>query len=422
MRRWRRSTTSPPAAARSRPSGRPASASSSPPGRPTRWRRSRSPRARPASRAASCSARPARSRWRGSSRRKIGLREQDQGYSLLPLAHATPRLFDAYAPLVVGSTLSFSESLETVPTDLVESVAHRPARRRRACSSACGATSSSGWAMPAGSSACRTAGRWAGCSRRRTRAAPGDAVRAVGAWLGRRLVGRRRRSARRASRACATRASAARSSRPSSLRWFWALGIPVREQYGQVETGGIVTTQGGERDLGTAGAPIDAAIEVRLDGEQLLVRSPGIASERSTGRTSRAQDGWFATGDLAPDRRRGTRRAGRPRRPRPHDASGEVISPAEIESALKASPYVRSAVVIAADRPFVGALVELRPRGRRGLGAATRDLRLDLRGAGRERPGQRARRGGGRGRRATRCHPSIACSHSASSRSRSATS
>ena len=51
---------------------------------------------------------------------RIGLREQDQGYSLLPLAHATPRLFDAYAPLVVGSTLSFSESLETVPTDLVE--------------------------------------------------------------------------------------------------------------------------------------------------------------------------------------------------------------------------------------------------------------------------------------------------------------
>ena len=31
-----------------------------------------------------------------------------------------PRLFDAYAPLVAGSTLSFSESLETVPTDLVE--------------------------------------------------------------------------------------------------------------------------------------------------------------------------------------------------------------------------------------------------------------------------------------------------------------
>ena len=40
-------------------------------------------------------------------------------------------------------------------------------------------------------------------------------------------------------------------------------------------------------------------------------------------------------------------------------ASGHVISPAEIESALKASPYVRSAMIVAADRPFVGALVEL---------------------------------------------------------------
>ena len=70
-------------------------------------------------------------------------------------------------------------------------------------------------------------------------------------------------------------------------------------------------------------------------------------------------DGWFATGDLARiDAEGRVVPIGR----QAHvltTASGDVISPAEIESALKASPYVRSAVVIAADRPFVGALVEL---------------------------------------------------------------
>ena len=75
---------------------------------------------------------------------------------------------------------------------------------------------------------------------------------------------------------------------PDSLRWFWALGVPCREQYGQVETGGIVTTQRGERDLGTAGTPIDPAIEVRLDGEELLVAGGAIAEPMSRSNWTRA--------------------------------------------------------------------------------------------------------------------------------------
>ena len=52
--------------------------------------------------AASCSAKPARSRSHGSSRRTSGCASRTPRYSLLPLAHATPRLYDAYAPLVAG--------------------------------------------------------------------------------------------------------------------------------------------------------------------------------------------------------------------------------------------------------------------------------------------------------------------------------
>jgi long-chain acyl-CoA synthetase len=306
---------------------------------------------------------------------KIGLREQDEGYSLLPLAHATPRLFDAYAPLVAGSTLAFSESLETVPADLVEAsptvLAATPRLLERVRADVELRMGHAGrfkrfsfrWAM----------GRMLAATDART---AGRRSAGLGAWLGRRLVAG---AVKRQAGLARVRYAGIGGSfvAPDSLRWFLALGVPVREQYGQVETGGIVTTQSGERDLGTAGAPIDSAVELRLDGEQLLVRSPGIAVGALDGSDVPGADGWFTTGDLAridPEGR--VVPVGR----QAHvltTASGDVISPAEIESAIKASPYVRSAVVIAADRPFVGALVELDPEAagdwarQRGISVST---------------------------------------------------
>ena len=306
---------------------------------------------------------------------RIGLREQDSGYSLSPLAHATPRLFDAYAPLVVGSTLSFSESLDTVPTDLIEASPTIIAATPRLLERVRGDIElRMGHAGRFKRFAYRTAmGRMLAETDART---SGRRHAGIGAWLGRRLVaGAVKRQAGLAS----VRYAGIGGSfvAPESLRWFLALGVPVREQYGQVETGGIVTTQRSERDLGTAGPPIDPAVEVRLDGEQILVRGPGIAVGALDGTPVTGHDGWFATGDIAR-----IDDAGRvvPVGRQAHvltTASGEVISPAEIESALKASPYIRSAVVVAADRPFVGALVELDPEAagdwarQRGISVST---------------------------------------------------
>jgi long-chain acyl-CoA synthetase len=180
----------------------------------------------------------------------------------------------------------------------------------------------------------------------------------VGAWLARRLVAG---SVKRQAGLHRVRYAGIGGSfvAPDSLRWFWALGVPFREQYGQVETGGIVTTQRDERDLGTAGAPLDAAIEVLVEGDELLVRGPGLAVGTLDGSPVTRADGWYDTGDLAT-----IDSAGRvvPIGRRAHvltTASGDEVSPAEIESTLKASPYVRSAMVVAADRPFVATVLEL---------------------------------------------------------------
>jgi long-chain acyl-CoA synthetase len=146
---------------------------------------------------------------------------------------------------------------------------------------------------------------------------------------------------------------------PELLTWFWALGLPMREQYGQVETGGVVSTQRELADAGTSGRALDPAIEVAVSDGELLVRSPGALVGTLGGDASVLEDGWFRTGDLGRlDEQGRIVPVGR----RAHvllSASGDEISPAEIESRLKASPYVASAMAVAADRAYVTAVVEL---------------------------------------------------------------
>jgi long-chain acyl-CoA synthetase len=142
------------------------------------------------------------------------------------------------------------------------------------------------------------------------------------------------------------------------LSWFWALRVPVWEQYGQTETGGIVAGQRGIGDLGTAGAPLSRDIEVRAVDGELLVRSPGLLVGTLAGAAPR-EDGWFRTGDLARVDEQGRIVPAGRKTDLLVTARGDVVSPAEIESALKASPYIAGVVVIAAGRPCVAALVEL---------------------------------------------------------------
>jgi len=305
----------------------------------------------------------------------IGLKERDEGYSLLPLAQATARLFDAYAPLVAGSALSFSESLDTVPTDLVEAAPTVLVATPRLLERIHGDVE---LRMSHAGRFKRASYRWATGLLARAADARVASRRGsgLGAWLARRLVAgfvTRQAGLGRVRYAGIGGSFVA----TDSLLWFWALGVPIREQYGQAETGGIVTTQCGERDLGTAGAPIDPAVELRFESEQLFVRSPGVAVMALDGAPVTDNDGWFATGDLA---RLDVEGRVIPVGRQVHvltTASGQVISPAEIESALKASPYIRSAMVVAAGRPFVATLVELNEEAagdwarRRGISVST---------------------------------------------------
>ena len=118
----------------------------------------------------------------------------------------------------------------------------------------------------------------------------------------------------------------------------------------------------GRIKLGTVGEP-QPAIELRIDEEtgEILTRHPGVfvgywRNEEAT-RETIEPDGWLHTGDVGEwvdgthvkitDRMKDIIIT----------AGGKNISPSEIENSIKASPYIKEAVVIGDRRKYLSALI-----------------------------------------------------------------
>jgi len=149
---------------------------------------------------------------------------------------------------------------------------------------------------------------------------------------------------------------------PELLKWYLALGIELCEGYGMTETTGFATCTPPSRiKLGSAGPPAPGT-ELRLgtDGEVLL-RGPNVFAgywqqPEKTAETIDAE-GWLHTGDVGELDSDGFLSI----RDRLKDiiitSGGKNITPSNIETLIKFSPYVSDAVVIGEARRFVSALV-----------------------------------------------------------------
>lgn len=150
---------------------------------------------------------------------------------------------------------------------------------------------------------------------------------------------------------------------PEVLSFFVGIGIPLYEAYGMTENAAIATTnRRGRMKLGTVGEPQPHAEVTLAEGtNEILTRHPGNFvgywnKPEATAETIDA-DGWLHTGDV------GEWVDGTHLRiiDRIKDiiitAGGKNISPSEIENALKASPFVKEAVVIGDKRPYLTALI-----------------------------------------------------------------
>lgn len=150
---------------------------------------------------------------------------------------------------------------------------------------------------------------------------------------------------------------------PEVFLFFRAIGINLKQVYGQTEISGVSCVQrDGDIKLGSVGRPFPNT-EVKLtDSGEVISKSPGVflGYYKNPQATAEAiREGWLYSGDAAM-----------------FDADGHLIvidrakdvtalvdgtkfAPQYIENKLKFSPYVKEAVAVGQDRPYVAAMVNI---------------------------------------------------------------
>ncbi len=148
---------------------------------------------------------------------------------------------------------------------------------------------------------------------------------------------------------------------PDVFGFFHAMGVRLKQIYGQTEISGISCIHRDEDiQSHTVGAPIPET-EVRISEKgEILSRSPAVflgyyKNQEATRAT--LVDGWLHSGDagflaedghlVVIDRLKDVMRL----------ADGTSFSPQFIENRLKFSPYVKEAVVVGHDRPYLTAML-----------------------------------------------------------------
>ena len=155
---------------------------------------------------------------------------------------------------------------------------------------------------------------------------------------------------------------------PDTYKFFIAMGVPLRQLYGQTELIGAYTAHAADDvDFETSGPPF-AGVEVRVadpDSEglgKIMTRHPNMMRGyyRDSESTAAAlRDGWMDTGDagyfkgshlVVVDRFADLART----------AAGARFSPQHLENKLKFSPFIAEAVVAGDGRDFLTALICVR--------------------------------------------------------------
>lgn len=158
-------------------------------------------------------------------------------------------------------------------------------------------------------------------------------------------------------------ASGAAPIAPEVLEFFMGIGLPMHEVYGMTENCAVATAnRSGRVKLGTVGEPQEG-IELRIDDEtgEILTRHDGTFAGYWNNPEATAAaidaDGWLHTGDVG-EWVDGTHiRITDRLKDIIITAGGKNIAPSEIENSLKASPYIKEAIVIGDRRKYLTALI-----------------------------------------------------------------
>jgi len=151
---------------------------------------------------------------------------------------------------------------------------------------------------------------------------------------------------------------------PEVFKYFKALGLDLRQVFGQSECAGIATThQGADVRPETVGVAIPG-VDVKLgeDGE-ILVRGKnthlGYYKNEEATRESYTEDGYLRTGDTGYFGKDGHLYVFDRAKDIMTLEDGTKFAPQDIETRLKFSPYIHEAMVCGGERPFVTVIVSI---------------------------------------------------------------
>ncbi|OWU70924.1 fatty-acid--CoA ligase [Phaeobacter sp. 22II1-1F12B] len=289
----------------------------------------------------------------------LEFREDDNLLCFLPLCHVLERLVSVEAPIANGCIVNFAESPETVFENLQEvspdSFAGVPRiwekiySRLKIMRADAGPFSGRAfdWALAVGDRYARAEN-------------PGLGLRLTHAIADLTILSNLRRMLGFANARRVTSGAAPIS--PELIHWFAALGVPLIEGYGMTETGGVATINAvDDNRIGTVG-PALPGVKLRIDEQgELLVGGPcvfgGYWNKPEKTAETMTTDGWLRTGDVGRIGNDGSLTITGRLKDIIITAGGKNITPAEIESRLKFSPYISDAVVIGDRRKYLTCLV-----------------------------------------------------------------
>lgn len=148
------------------------------------------------------------------------------------------------------------------------------------------------------------------------------------------------------------------------FQFYHALGLEIKQAWGQTEACAYVTVhREGDVKMETAGQPLPNLEVGELDTGELVVRGPTLTSGyyNQPEKTEEAfEEGWLHTDDFGTITDEGHVKV----LDRMDDviemADGTTVAPVSIETRLKFNPYIKEAMVIGDNRPFLTAILNIR--------------------------------------------------------------
>ena len=299
-----------------------------------------------------------------NGKKVIPISSSDIFLSFLPLSHVLERLGGYYTPILLGATIGFAESVDTVVDNMMEVrptiMISVPRLFEKIYSAVISGVESGSlikkkifyWALRAGKMRMDKEIKnisLSKCQKRKIKIADKLVFSKLQAKTGARLQ---------------RFVSGGAPLSKEIAEFFFAAGLNIYEGYGLTETSPVITENGpGAIKLGSVGKTIpDTECKVAEDGE-ILVKGPqvmrGYYKDEDATREVMDNDGYLHTGDIGhfdddgflflTDRKKNILVT----------AGGKNVSPQPIEESIKLSQYISEVVLIGDRRNFISTLIVL---------------------------------------------------------------